>query len=125
MSEPTYEDANVLLQVSQWWAMAGINEVMNWIWSDKFNPDYEKFIKKHPPGSGKFGRVTAILGAMETVGALWNNGLFNEKLLFDWMAVGMVWERVGGIALGLREMTGNPHLYEHFEAMAKASPGSE
>jgi hypothetical protein len=33
----------------------------------------------------------------------------------------MVWDRVGGIALGLRESTGNARLYEHFEAMAKAN----
>ena len=52
---------------------------------------------------------------------MWNNGLFNEKLLFDWMAVKRVWERVGGIAVGMREASGNAKLYEHFEAMAMAN----
>lgn len=121
MSAPTYEDAQILLQTAQWWAASGINEAMNWIWSDKFDPDYATFVEKHPPGSGKFGKVNRVLGAFETVGALWHNGLFNEKLLFDWMAVGMVWNRVGGIALGIREAAGNQSLYEHFEAMAAAA----
>ena len=122
MSAPTYDDATILLQVSQWWAMAGITDAMNWIWSDKFDPDYEIFLEKHPVGSGKFGKVLKVLNAFETVGALWNNGLLNEKLLFDWMAVRMVWNKVSGIALGIREAAENPSLYEHFEAMAAAEP---
>lgn len=123
MSEPTYEDAHVMLQFAQLWAMMGVNKALNWIWSDEFEQDYETFIAKHPPGSGKFNKVTTVIGAMETVGALWNNGLFNEKLLFDWIAVKMVWDRVGGLALGMREAQGNAKLYEHFEAMAKVSDG--
>jgi hypothetical protein len=121
MTAPTYEDANVLLQIAQWWAAAGVGKDMNWIWSDKFDPDYETFIEKHPPGSKQFGKLLNVFSVFETVGALWHNGLLNEKLLFDWMAVGMVWNRVGGIALGIRESAGNPRLYEHFEAMAKAN----
>ena len=121
MTAPTYEDANVLLQIAQWWAAAGVGKDLNWIWSDEFDPDYEAFIEKHPPGSKKFGKVTNVFGIFETVGALWNNGLLNEKLLFDWIAVGMVWDRIGGIALGIREAAANPKLYEHFEAMAKAN----
>jgi hypothetical protein len=50
---------------------------------------------------------------------LWVNGLFNEKLIGDWLAVDMVWQRVKGFALGVREQTGNTRIYEHFEALAK------
>jgi len=51
MTAPTYEDANVLLQIAQWWAAAGVGKDLNWIWSDEFDPDYEAFIEKHPgPG---------------------------------------------------------------------------
>ncbi|MFN2206104.1 MAG: DUF4760 domain-containing protein [Candidatus Promineifilaceae bacterium] len=121
MSDATYEDAQILLQTAQWWTMAGVNEVMNWLWSDEFEPDYEAFVEKYPIGSDKFGEVNKVLGAFETVGALWRNGLFNEKLLFDWMAVGMIWDRVSGIALGIREAAENARLYEHFEAMAAAA----
>ncbi len=35
----------------------------------------------------------------------------------------MVWERIKGFALGLREVAGDPRLYENFEAMARAEPG--
>ncbi|MFN2138217.1 MAG: hypothetical protein ACK2UK_19835 [Candidatus Promineifilaceae bacterium] len=122
MSEPTYDDANVVLQLAQWWAMAGINESTNYIYSDKFNRKFKKFIKKHPVGSKRFGEVLRVLGAYETVGALWRNGLLNEKLLFDWIAVRGLWNRVSDIALGMRELSGNPHIFEHFEAMAAAEP---
>ena len=44
----------------------------------------------------------------------------NEKLISVWLAVGMVWDRIKNYALGIREQSGNPRIYEHFEALAKA-----
>lgn len=123
MSEPTYQDANLMLQIAQWWAVSGVNKAINWMWSDEFIPDYPEFVEKFPVGSKKYGRATLICGAMETLGTLYKHSLFNEELLFDWLAVSMVWERIKGFALGLREVAGEPRLYENFEAMAKAEPG--
>jgi len=31
-----------------------------------------------------------------------------------------VWDRIKGFALGVREQSGEPRIYENFEAMAKA-----
>jgi len=99
------------------------DNAINWMRSDEFIPDYPEFVEKFPVGSKKYGRATLICGAMETLGTLYKHGLFNEELLFDWLAVSMVWERIKGFALGLREVAGDPRLYENFEAMAKAEPG--
>jgi len=46
--------------------------------------------------------------------------LINEELLFDWLAAYLVWDRVKGFALGQREESGEPRIYENFEALAKA-----
>jgi hypothetical protein len=94
---------------------------MNWLWSDQFIPDRAEFVKKHPFGSDGNLKAAKICGCYETVGALWKHGLINKDLLFDWLAVSAVWDRIKGYALGVRQEAGNPRLYENFEAMAQAN----
>lgn len=57
---------------------------------------------------------------LESVGALYKHGTFSEELLFDWLAVDIVWKRIESFGLGLREATRDPRIYENFEAKAKA-----
>jgi len=120
MSAPTYDDANIMLQLARWGAEAGINKAANFLWSDAYIEDFDEFRKKHPIGSKENGYIAALCGWYESLAALWVNGLLNEKLINDWVAVFLVWERVRGFALGTREQTGEPSIYEHFEALAKA-----
>jgi hypothetical protein len=109
-----------MLQLAQWWATSGQNEAMNWMWSDQFIADYAEFVKKYPPGSEGFANASKICGWLETVGTLYKHELFNEELLFDWLTISLVWDRIKGFALGVREQSGEPRMYENFEAMAKA-----
>ena len=97
-----------------------MTEALNWLWSDQFVVDYEEFAKKYPFGSEGRDSVAKICGAFETLGTLYKHGLFNEDLLFDWLVVPMVWERIKGYALGVRLEAGNPGIYENFEALAAA-----
>jgi len=120
MAKPTYQDATLMLQLARWGAALGLSEAVNWMWSDEFVPDYAEFVEKYPPGSEGYGNASKIGGWHETLGTLYKHGLFNEELLFDWLAVGLVWDRIKGFALGVREQTGEPRIYENFEAMAKA-----
>jgi hypothetical protein len=120
MAKPNYQDATLMLQLAQWWATSGQNEAMNWMWSDQFIADYAEFVKKYPPGSEGFANASKICGWLETVGTLYKHELFNEELLFDWLTISLVWDRIKGFALGVREQSGEPRMYENFEAMAKA-----
>lgn len=81
--------------------------------------DYAGFVKKYPQGSEGFRKVVDILSWYETLGTLYKNGLFNKKLLYDWLLIGPHWKRLENFALGQREARGNSRLYENFEAMAK------
>lgn len=123
MSEPTYQDAQLMIQISQWWATVGLDKSWNWVLSDKYLPDYEEFIVKYPAGSKQYRHVLNVCSAMETLGALYKHGLFNRDLLSDWLAVDLAWDRVGGFALGERAAVGHAALYENFEALAKAQSG--
>ena len=73
-----------------------------------------------PPTSERYRQIHTTLNYFETVGTLHKDGLINEQLLFDWLAVEAVWDRVKSLAIGDREQYGIPALWENFEAMAKA-----
>jgi hypothetical protein len=120
MSAPTYEDANVMLQLYPIAMGKEMQKALSFIWSADYEPDIENFLEKYPLGSKQQRYLSMACGFFETIGALWVNGLFNQKLISDWLAVSMTWERVKGFALGIRERSGNPRLYEHFEALAGA-----
>ncbi len=121
MAKATYQDAMLMLQLAQWGAASGFPEATNWLWSDQFVLDYADFVKKYPIGSDGSLSASKICGYFETLGTLYKHGLFNEDLLFDWLAVSMVWERIKGFALGVRQEAHNARLYENFEALAKAN----
>ena len=123
MTIPMYEDATVVLQLSQLAVDSGVWDAMNWMWSDQFIPVYAEFVEKYPVGSEEYGRINGICRWYETVGTLYKHGLINEDLLFDWLWVAGVWTRLQGFALGSREQAGVAAIYENFEAMAKAQEG--
>jgi hypothetical protein len=121
MAKPTYQDATLVIQLSQLAATSGTQDAVNWLWSDEFIPDYTEFAKKYPPGSEGCLKANKVLGYFETLGTLYKHGLLNEDLLFDWVAVSMVWDKIKDIALGMRQETGEPRLHENFEAMARTN----
>lgn len=121
MTQPTQQDATLLLQISQLAATNGISEASNFMWSDKFIPEYDKFNQKYPPGSHESGLVRKIAVHYETIGTLWKHGLINEDLLFDQILVRAVWDRMRGLVIGEREKSGEPALGENFEAMGLAN----
>jgi hypothetical protein len=121
MTKPTYQDASLMLQLAQWGAVSGLSEATNWLWSDQFIPDYTEFVRKYPLGSEGTLIAAKVCGYFETLATLWKHGLLNEELVFDWLAVSMIWDRIKSYAIGVRQAAGNPRLYENFEALAKAN----
>ena len=120
MAKPTHEDAMIMLQVAQWGAATHLTEALNWMWSDEFVTDGEGFWAKYPFGSQGAQKIITIVNHFETLGTLWKQGLFNEALLFDWLAVSAVWARAKNCFLEIRKVAGNPALFENFEALANA-----
>jgi hypothetical protein len=120
MSEATQQDAQLLVQLAELGFASGATESSNWIWSDDFVADPEEFFKRYSPGSEEYGHVLAVARYQETIATLWKHELLNESLLFDWLAVYPLWERMKGILLAMREESGVPQLWENFEAMAEA-----
>ena len=118
--KPTVQDAQIMLQIAQLSAANGLPAAMNWLWSDDFKPDYAEFIKDHPHGSEGYGKARIIAVHYETIGTLWKNKLINEDLLFDWLSVTGVWDRLRALVLAERRAFGIPALGENFQKMARA-----
>jgi hypothetical protein len=124
MAKPKYRDARLMVQLAQWGTAMGTTEAWGWLRSDEFIPEYAGFVEKFPPGSEGYTRAVGVCMWMETIGTLYKQGLFSGELLFDWLAVGAMWDRLKGFALGEREKSGIAALWENFEALANAEQGS-
>ena len=120
MAVPTPQDAQLVVQLAQLAAVQDLDEATDWLFANEMPTEPATFRERFPAGSEGHHHVTAILTYMETIGALWKHGLLNEDLLFDWLWVTGIWERVKGLALAQRQEFGAAHLWEHVEAMAQA-----
>lgn len=120
MTKPTYQDADIMLKMARLGVDMNIGELTGWLYSDQFIPDYTEFTAKYSQDSEEFNNVRTFLIWYETLGTLYKHGLFNGELLFDWVTVSPAWERLKSFALAQREQSGNPRMFENFEALAKA-----
>ncbi|GAC1407204.1 MAG: hypothetical protein NVSMB52_20550 [Chloroflexota bacterium] len=120
MTKPTYADATLMVNLAEWHTQCDLPATLNWVWSDAFCPDYVVFTRQNPPGSDGDRRVGRICAFFETVGTLYKHGLINEELIFDWLAVGSVWDRLKCYVLGRRIELDVPALWANFEALAIA-----
>ncbi|HET7400116.1 MAG TPA: hypothetical protein VFJ94_16495 [Intrasporangium sp.] len=108
------QDGALLVQLAQWGATMGLEEAMQAVWADDFDPD---------AASTDDVLVSRVLTWGETVGTLTKNGLIDTDLVLDWLWVAGAWARVGPAARKMREKHGVPQLYENFEALALRQGG--
>jgi hypothetical protein len=111
MAVPTYEDANLVVQLAQWATALGVNEAFPAIMEDDFDPEIADALNDTP--------VRTMLTFFETIGTLVKNDVLNRDLVLDWLWAEGVWARVSPAALAARARFNEPRLYENFEALAK------
>ena len=103
------QDGALLVQLAQWGTSMGIEEAMQAVLADDFNPE---------AAAATDTFLWRILTWGETIGTLTKNGLIDTDLVLDWLWVTGMWEKVGPAAKKHRDKTGVPALYENFEALA-------
>jgi hypothetical protein len=108
---PDHHDANLIVQLAQWSATAGIDEAVSTLFSEDFDAE---------TASASDPAVRKALQFYETIGTLTKNGLLDQGLVLDWLYAKGIWQRVGPAAKRLRQEAGVPELYENFEALAAA-----
>ncbi len=114
----TKEDAQLVVQLAQLGGQMSDPKARGFIWGDSFVSDAKGFFEKYPPGTDEWNYVGGVAAWYETIGTLWKHGLLDEELLFDWLWVAGMWNRLSPILVAMREST--PALWANFEAMAEA-----
>jgi hypothetical protein len=120
VAEPTKEDAQLLVQLARLGADMNLGDASGFLWSDDFVEDYEEFKQKFPSGSDGAKLLGSIAGFYETVATLVKNDLISAELIHDWLGSDLIWRRVEKILIGQRDESGEPRLWENFEALAAA-----
>lgn len=106
----TQKDAEILIQLLRWSNEMGADKSYAVIFSEEF--DKERASAGDPD-------VMRILTYGEAVGTLVKHGLLDRALVLDFWAVGLIWDLVGRAGVKSREETGEPRMFENFEALAK------
>jgi len=119
MSNPTKEDAALLLQLMTYFAANEKNSIAtNWVY-EKFNEkNYDDFKTKYPVGSEGYKNIMRVASNGELIGMLVNKDLLSEDLVFDLFGP-MLWEKLEPILHGSRKEANMPRLYENYEICAK------
>jgi hypothetical protein len=120
MSKPTFQDASLMMHLAEWQTDCGLHSALSWLWSDAFECDYAAFASHYPAGSDGALSVSLICTYFDTVGTLHRHGFVNEDLLFDWLEIGAIWDRVKPYVLGRRMQAKSPALCSNFESLATA-----
>jgi hypothetical protein len=113
MAQPTREDATLMIQLAQWGTALGVDEALERIIAEDFDPDQADIMKDSV--------VRKLLQFGESIGTLTKHDLLSVELVNDWLWVEGLWSRVGPAALKARQKYGEARLYENFEALAQAS----
>lgn len=108
------QDGALLVQLAQWGTAMGLEEALQVVWADDFDPE---------TASAADPLVSRVLNWGETLGTLTKNGLIDTDLVLDWQWVSGAWLRVGPAAVKLRAKADVPELYENFETLAAKQDG--
>ena len=109
MTRATYQDAALLVELARWQTDCRLPAALSHLWIHGETPDREDE-----------GTAALICAYFETIGTLHLHGLVNEELLFDWIDVAAVWDRVKPFVLAGRNSARMPALWAAFEALATA-----
>ena len=104
----TKDDAALMVQILQWGSAMGIEEALGAVFSDDFNPETASETDPH---------VRKVLYYGEAIGTFVKQGLLDRGLVLDLFAMEFSWKRVAPAALRVRERSGEPRMYENYEAL--------
>jgi hypothetical protein len=116
---PTYEQAQLQLQLYEQRREARLREARDWFSKNYFVSTMEESMRIAAPGTDNGTRVMMVFSYWEQACALLNYGLLHEDLFFETSGEFFgVWERVRPIIAEGRKMFSNPGFLTHLEKAA-------
>jgi hypothetical protein len=102
-----------MIQLMQWGTSMGLQKHMATLLDPSFDPE---------TASPFDPAVTTVLSFGESLATLTKHDLISTELVYDWLWVAGMWAKVAPAARSAREATGQPKLFENFEALAAGAP---
>jgi hypothetical protein len=132
MEKPTYEQAQLQLELFEMRREARLRQARDWFQKNYFVESFEEAMRTAAPGTEPGTNAGMVASYWEQVCAMLNYGLLHEQLFFETNGeFFMVWERLKPMVGGFREQFVAPHMFAHLEKagqkyeawMEKTSPG--
>jgi hypothetical protein len=119
-TKPTYEQAQLHLQVYEQRREARLREARDWFTKNYFVKSMEESMRIAAPGTDDGAKVMMVFSYWEQACALLNYGLLHEDLFFETSGEFFgVWERIRPVIQEGRKMFTNPGFMAHMEKAAK------
>lgn len=119
-SKPTYEQAQLHLQIFEMRREARLRQARDWFFRNYFADSWDDVMKISTPGTEGGAFTMMVLGYWDQACALLNYGLLHEDLFFETSGEFFgVWERVKPTIEEGRRQWVNPLFLAHLESVAK------
>lgn len=118
-TKPTYEQANLHLQIYEMRREARLRQARDWFFNNYFVDNLEDAMRLAAPGTETGAFVMMVFSYWDQACALLNYGLLHEDLFFETSGEFFgVWERVRPIIQQGRERFVNKEFLAHLEKAA-------
>ena len=119
-TKPTYEQAQLHLQVYDLRREARLRQARDWFAKNFVVQKFDDAMKIAPEGSEAGAFVGMVIGYWEQACALLNYDLLHEELFFETSGEFFgVWEQVKPVIPEFRKRFGDPHMLENLEKAAQ------
>jgi hypothetical protein len=119
MAKPTFEQAQLHLQLYEMRREARLREGRDWFFKNYFVENLEDAMRIAAPGTEAGTLSMMVVSYWDQACALLNHGLLHEDLFFETTGEFFgVWERVKPMVKQARELWKNPQFLAHLEKAA-------
>lgn len=113
-----YEQARMIIELSNWADSYGAYEAIEWVHSTKFDAVLER-LDQVKTSHQEYRYFSRVAGFHETTSVFWKHGAISSAMLFDWLDFVPLWKRVEPMIMWDRQRSNNPQLWRGFESIAK------
>jgi hypothetical protein len=121
MSQPTYDDVNLLLRLYELRRESRMRDARNWFVANFKCKSMAEYSQLCPPGSDANASFRQCASYWDMVGSFVNTGVLNPDLFFaNTREILLVWERVRPVLADLRAAYKDPKFLANLEKAGNA-----
>jgi hypothetical protein len=133
MTQPTYDDANLILRLYELRREPRLREARAWFLANFKPKGWDELVRLAPPGSEENASYRMVITYWDMVASFVTAGVLDPHLLFQsGRELLLVWERVKDVLPAVREKYEDPNYWMHLERVgtdyaawfAQQSPGA-